>query len=716
MIAFQMAGKATRDALFLSTYGAVKLPAMVMAASAASLILAGLASRIGARLDPTRITPRAFLFSAGLSMGEWFLVGSYRGPVAIFMYLHFTGLGALLVSGFWSVASERFDPRTAKRLIARIGAGGTIGGLLGGILAERGAALLSVEAMFPLLATLHLAAALFTWKMGSGEAYPAVTAELDSRRGRPASGLEVLRRSPYLRSIGLLVIFAAVSEGLLDLSFKTWASGSITQGTTLLRFFAIFYTVVALITMLVQTMATRGLLQRLGLAGSVGALPGVVALGAGGVLLAPGLIPIMLARGAESMVKNSLFRSGYELLFNPVSAPDRRTIKPVLDVGFVRTGDLAAGALAQLVIMASPIGALGAPVLVLTFLFAVAAMYVARRLHRGYFKTLERSLLVRGSYLEGEGMSEAAQTALFQTLGSIDLTQFQQRTTIDEAEAEPPRVPASLDADLARILELRSRDPSRVRAALTDEPLPLHLVPHVVALLAWDEVARDAIHALRPMAHRASGVLTDFLLDPTSEFAVRRRLPLVFADCSSQRVVDGLLEGLEDRRFEVRYRCGRVLSRIHADNPRLLMDRDRVLQAIDREVAVDRAVWESRRLMDAMEEDVESPVMDEALRDRADRSLEHVFTMLSLILPRQPLRVAFRGLFTDDAMLRGTALEYLESALPQDLRRKLWPFLENPGRRGRTHSGDDLMADLLKTGESIADRLEALKRLRDKPD
>jgi hypothetical protein len=236
-------------------------------------------------------------------------------------------------------------------------------------------------------------------------------------------------------------------------------------------------------------------------------------------------------------------------------------------------------------------------------------------------------------------------------------------------------------------------------------------------LLAWDEVARDAIHALRPVAGRSTGLLTDFLLDPDTDFSIRRRLPLVMMEAATQRSVDGLLAALQDRRFEVRYRCGRVLTKLHSDHPSLLINRTVVLAAIDREVAVDRGVWESRRLLDATDEEESPPVLDEVLRDRADRSLEHVFTMLSLILPAQPLRVAFRGLYTDDAILRGTALEYLESALPEDLRRKLWPFLESPIRRADPSRSDEAVVDdLLKSEESIAERLEALKRYREKSD
>jgi len=349
-------------------------------------------------------------------------------------------------------------------------------------------------------------------------------------------------------------------------------------------------------------------------------------------------------------------------------------------------------------------------------------MVVARRLHRGYLRTLEKSLVVRGSYLEDDGTSNVAQTAIMQTLGAIDLTQFRDTgaapqpeiTATESADIEPARTATTLDPALERVLELRSRDRTRVTRALTESPLTLELVPHVVPLLAWDEVARAAMKALRPLADRSTGLFTDYLLDPNSDFSIRRRLPLVLAEATTQRAADGLLAGLEDRRFEVRYRCGRVLSRMHARDASLRVDRERVLLTIDREVAVDRGVWESRRLLDATEDDDESPVLDEALRDRADRSLEHVFTVLSLILPAQPLRVAFRGIFTDDALLRGTALEYLESALPESLRHKLWPFLETPIRRERqSRSSGDALQGLLRTDESIADRLESLKRLRE---
>jgi len=73
--------------------------------------------------------------------------------------------------------------------------------------------------------------------------------------------------------------------------------------------------------------------------------------------------------------------------------------------------------------------------------------------------------------------------------------------------------------------------------------------------------------------------------------------------------------------------------------------------------------------------------------------------------------VAFRGLYVDDALLRGTALEYLECVLPQEIRLRLWPFLEDsrPARRS-TRSRDEIIADLLRSNDSIVLRLTELER------
>ena len=170
----------------------------------------------------------------------------------------------------------------------------------------------------------------------------------------------------------------------------------------------------------------------------------------------------------------------------------------------------------------------------------------------------------------------------------------------------------------------------------------------------------------------------------------------------------------QNLRVEVRYRCGRALNRLQELNPDLVVDRERAFAVVLREVAVDRGVWQSHRLLDSMEDEAWSPVMDEVLRDRANRALEHVFTILALVLPRQPLKVAFRGLHTDDRLLRGTALEYLETALPERIKKSVWPFLEGAGKhQAPQRSAQEVLDNLLQSNQSIALNLEQLRKLRD---
>ena len=108
--------------------------------------------------------------------------------------------------------------------------------------------------------------------------------------------------------------------------------------------------------------------------------------------------------------------------------------------------------------------------------------------------------------------------------------------------------------------------------------------------------------------------------------------------------------------------------------------------------------------------------MDLFVRDRASQSLSHLFTLLSLVLPREPLQIAFRSLATDDQNLRGTALEYLEGVLPARIRDRIWPFLEDsrPASR-RSRPREQILADLLRSNESIVLKLEELRLAADEP-
>src|SRR5262245_62129383 len=104
MLAHQVASKAVRDAAFLGAWPVTSLPAMGIVT--AVVVVAGVPvySRLLATIGPRATVIGGFLLSAALHVLEWRLWGTSPW-VAVGIYLHVAGLGALLLSGFWSLVS-----------------------------------------------------------------------------------------------------------------------------------------------------------------------------------------------------------------------------------------------------------------------------------------------------------------------------------------------------------------------------------------------------------------------------------------------------------------------------------------------------------------------------------------------------------------------------------------------------------------------------------
>lgn len=155
MIAQQVAGKAIRDALFLSNFDVTNLPKVVIAAAIASIVGVLIMSRLLSLISPIKLIPAAFGLSSLMYIGEWLLLDYRPDITSIILYLHMAIFGAILISGFWSIINERFDPHSAKQRVARIAAAAALGGVLGGILASEVAKSMDVRTVLLFLSGLH---------------------------------------------------------------------------------------------------------------------------------------------------------------------------------------------------------------------------------------------------------------------------------------------------------------------------------------------------------------------------------------------------------------------------------------------------------------------------------------------------------------------------------------------------------------------------------
>lgn len=723
LLAHQVAANATRDALFLSSYDVTDLPRMVVAAAVFSVVVVFGSSRLLVRFSPARFVPAAFVVSAIALIGQWAIAERFKEIAAIVFYLHTIAFGSVLTSGFWSLVNERFDPRSAKRLIGRIASGGTLGAVAGGIAAERVGAVASLETMFFVLAALHLLCAYLVRGIESDRPAPS-----GKPTGNAPSGLAALMSSRYLTGIALLVLLVTVSATLLDYVLKSRASAAYDSGEALMRFFAAYYAGLGLVSFVVQSTASGPALDKLGLGKTAALLPAFVIGGAVVALLMPGLVAASIARAADRVTRTSLYRSAYELLYTPIAPATKRATKSIIDVLCDRLGDAVGGAVIA-VVLAVVVTRAEQVLLIVVIVMASIALVVAVQLQRGYVRALEKSLVALGP-----NVAQPAAGAQTQALARV--MQRTEHLIFDREQGtyfpqDPEQLlaglslsreigasrlgilartlaPAVEDPEEARRAALASHDATRVKDALGKGTLAPDAVPRATELLAWDDVLPQALKALARTVDRDLEAHEKTLLDPDTEFTIRRRLPRVLARAEDPRVVEILVAALADPRFEVRYQTGRALSRLSKRGVK--SDREKVIEAVRREAGLGREVWVSQRVIDERSEG-EGDLTDRILEDRANRSMEHVFRLLSLVLPREPLEVAFFGLGNEDLEIRGTALEYLDSVLPEDLRAELWPFLDDEAQwtAPPSRSKESIVDDLMKSRPSILVKLEDLK-------
>ena len=648
VIAQQIGSKATRDAFFLSNYSVTLLTRVMVLAALLSFVGAFILSSITARIGPVRNSRAAFCVSACLFLVEWGLAQHFPGPAAIAVYLHAATFGLIVISSFWSVVNERFDPHTARAALARIVAGATLGGVFGGVIAERVTRWFGLLSMLPSLALLNGLCALgVTW---IGTMPTLGTAHLNAVSPQPKerpSALRLIRDTSCLRHFAAVMALTSLAAAAGDYALKAQAAVRFEGTDELMTFFAIFYGSVSLLSFGVQAVLGRSALRHLGIGGVMAVLPlAGVTFGAIGALFTR-LWSVLLLRGSQSVLINSLFRSGYELLFTSVPQDKRRSTKIIIDVVFDRLGD-ALGSIGVLLI-ASFVADVEQSlffVLALATVSSGAALGICRKLRRDYMDELVARL--KGANIRASASSR-------------------------EHSAEPLTYSNSI-GNLPVLKQVKS---------ILKPPIHPEELTQVAALLTTPDVKPEISKLLQKLVPSLQEELFELLDDPDVAIEVRKHVIQLFAAGGPKKGGKLLTESLSNQSFELRYESAKALSQLEQKYPNLQLERQRILELARQEI--------SRVLAPAEQELVTSQATapsktsihpSTVLMEPLDQGhLEHVFTVLSLALRDKSLHLALQACSQGDAQLRGTALEYLRVVLPDEVRHELWPYLPTERRK-----------------------------------
>jgi AAA family ATP:ADP antiporter len=697
LVVHLVASRACRDALFLSHFPANELPKVMLAAAAVGLPLVLVFSRAVATYGPGLSVPVVVALSGLLHAGEWALLTRAPRSAAVLLYLHATVATGVAVSGFWSIVNERFDPHTVRRIAGGVAAGSALGGLSGGLFARFFGAHAGPGAMLPALAVVSLfGAGLLRALSGARHAGDAP--------GPEATDVRSVTASSYLRSIAALVVLCGFASALVDYCFKTQVAMQATSGHALVSFFAVFYAITSVASVLLQLSIARWFLAELGLGLALAALPAaMLGFGALGVLVPKAWVFVVL-RGTSKTLETSLFRSAYEPLYAPLPLRQKRSAKTLIDVAGDRLGEAIGSGWMLVVGVFLPVLGMRAALVAIVAAAAVS-VWLALRLERGYVSELAASLKSGRLRLDAADVKDATtRLTLSQTQLELDRDALLRQIEELRARADRPAtgaavtLPPTPPALAARIAELESGDAARVVAALAGPPLELETVSFVIPLLEHDATADAAGRALGKIAPRIAGQLADTLLDTERPLRLRRRIPRVLSGCPHPRVVRALGDALQDAEFELRYRSGLALRELVRADARLKPASNVVLRAAEREVEASNAAWEARTAALRIESDGPDVVSRQGTV-LPDRALDHVFTLLGLAFDSDAIELSRRALSTSDSKLRGTALEYLEHVVPEPIRAGIWPYLQagRPPRPVAVRAPREIVDDLKRS-------------------
>jgi AAA family ATP:ADP antiporter len=341
---------------FISSLGADNLPWVQFAAGMVIGILMQAYTKAIAAVPRRWTIPVTQAGMIVLLIVFWVLFTQARAEwVSVGFYLYGLILGILLISQFWTLANDVYDPRQAKRLFGLIGGGASLGGATGAaitatLVESLGTTTMLLVSAAILAVCLMIVVTIVRTNRRAGQSDAAKTGEEEGVSGGEA--LALLRGSRHLQIIALVITFAAIGAAIIEqqLNMATAEAKGQTNTDGITQFLAQITVYLSLIGLFIQVAITSRIHRLLGIGFALMILP--VSLGASGLLMLTvgALWTSGLARVLDTSLRYTVDKTTREILFLPLPADVKYRAKPFIDVTVDRLSK-GAGALLILVLI-----------------------------------------------------------------------------------------------------------------------------------------------------------------------------------------------------------------------------------------------------------------------------------------------------------------------------------------------------------------------------
>jgi ATP/ADP translocase len=382
--------KPIRNSLFISEFGAMKLPWVMMGIALLAGGFAAVYIRLAKRLPTPRLVFWSLLFFASNVLLFWYLALEQLRWVNPLFYVWTGVFGVIAPMQVWTLTSEMFTTREARRLFGFVGTGGILGATAGGALAGGLAKVVgTANLLLVVIGVLLLAAGTVLLLARHRNITQSVSAGSSAPRNLMHS-LRVVGRSVHLRLLAGLVFISALATSSVDFQFNVIVERAIPVEDERTAFFGTAYALISLVAIAVQVLLTSRLMASVGAGLLIMLLPLSLATGSVALLASGALWAGVFLKGSDGALKHSLDRSCRELLYLPVPSRIRAQAKSTIDTVMDRLGDGSAGALQLLITTILGLGLTAS--LVTNFLLLLIWIYFALKLKLAYVNQLRSSL------------------------------------------------------------------------------------------------------------------------------------------------------------------------------------------------------------------------------------------------------------------------------------------------------------------------------------
>ncbi|HEY7055428.1 MAG TPA: Npt1/Npt2 family nucleotide transporter [Vicinamibacterales bacterium] len=342
VISAYLLAKAIRSGLFLREYGAYALPYVYAAVPLAVSAFVPISTRLSARYGQRSVAVWTLLFFAGNVILFWYGFRTLPGrllPAVLYVWVNCFGIIAPVQA--WSFANSLFDTRQAKRLFGVIGAGASLGAILGGLLARVLVRRVGGPVnLLLVLAALILVAAGIVAVANIRVRRPGLSRQTALPSHVFSETLREIARTPYLRLIAITVFLVAISTQWSTFQLNLVADERLGgDAGALTRFFGTFNFVLGIVSFVVQLTLTATALRRFGVAFTIMLLPIALFAGSVSILLFPIFWTVLTTNALDQGLRFSVDKATYELLYLPIAQASRARVKNAIDIVLNRMGD-----------------------------------------------------------------------------------------------------------------------------------------------------------------------------------------------------------------------------------------------------------------------------------------------------------------------------------------------------------------------------------------